>query len=113
MQSPEPIYDYQPGKGWVVTPVNLTTLDCGTIVRWEKRYPEPGERCVRAVKGDVDYLDANAEFNLEMFIKYWTAGHTIHDFSMYTDEDIEYWKERGLWESRDWVWVVVTPVGHE
>lgn len=46
MPEPEPIYEYIPGSGWVATVTNILTMRCGTIVRWEQRWPNGGERSI-------------------------------------------------------------------
>ncbi len=39
----EPIYSYVKGQGWVINPLEVFTLSCGTKIVLEERWPEPGE----------------------------------------------------------------------
>lgn len=42
----EVTYEYVRGVGWVPSTGHTFTLRCGTVVRIEKRTPEPGERYI-------------------------------------------------------------------
>lgn len=63
----DPIYNFVPGQGWVVTP--FLTMKCGTKVTYEFRFPKKGERFASVSRR----WDSEFCFNGEPVIPKWES----------------------------------------
>jgi hypothetical protein len=92
--SPEPIYVFEKGMGWILTnPQTLKLRDC--LVYLDLRVPELGERYTYFTPYDEYYLDENKNLKNEVLTREYKQ-YRLEDFSKYIEADKVYYRNQGF-----------------